>query len=527
MKNYKIGGSKSPIFKNDNSETLLCFDFDECLSPTDFYKIFLRGSNFINELLRFRIPHMTNNKISETKLKYESEFLETFKKLKSKNRDKYQSYCEKYSLTNNDPLKLKNKVGLTHNNMDDVLDLYNEDAYLDFLEMFIIPNENIINDLELLLKEGFRIIILTNGRCFTFIRNFFYNKFKDYDNAENTRPLLRFIRLFDSANDNHIRICGIGGITNYVNQRCIFSFNSKLEFQSRPIGTNGPWIPNSLHNSLRNTFENENTVNNYHPVDQNFGLVSLEISFDTEDKTEWKKIYNKLDVMNHHLLSHFNCNKTLLFDDSDHYSKSDKLSTYKLIDYNTDKTSKLEDKSVLEIQFKVPHSDFNTSFNSNRLLYNYIKYITNSQKVKIVSGFPGIGKSSINNNSALNLGEYRIRTNKLDRHTYFSLILEAIISGEYNLIFVSAKTETRQFLENNFLKYNLVYPAKNLKEEYLERYKRRNTVPGYSNTQSFVNNMNKKWNVIINDYYQYKSTFCKHIILKKGQFLSNVLDDLR
>lgn len=95
-----------------------------------------------------------------------------------------------------------------------------------------------------------------------------------------------------------------------------------------------------------------------------------------------------------------------------------------------------------------------------------------------------------------------------------------------NLIFVSANTETRQFLEDNFLKYNLVYPNKNLKNEYLNRFRKRNTVPGYSNTKSFVNTMNKKWDNIINSCYNYKYNFCKHITLEKGQFLSNVLDDL-
>ena len=375
MKEYKIGGSKPP---NGNSETLLCFDFDECLSDVNFYYIFLRGSEYILDLLQHKNGINTKNLLNKEKTTYRGHFEREFKKVKT---SKFTNYLKEKGINEEE---LKERIGLKQTKMDQIGELYTSEFYMDFLETFVIPNKSVINDLQLLLNNGHNIIILTNGRCFTFIRQFFYTKFKGYESYKDThqndeRTLFKFIRLFDSINKNHIKICGLPGISNAYNTRCLFNFKSDRVFKEiNPNQTfchNGPWTDGEASKHPNKLKSEEFKL---------FGLVELDESY-SADKTQFTtSIFPKLNFINDYLLNdnvhkgelkYFPCTKAILFDDSDHYKNNyDNDDEKGLLKYNNKTNNSLGHlPKVTEIQFK--KSKFNENFKLKSSLYDYIQSI--------------------------------------------------------------------------------------------------------------------------------------------------------
>jgi hypothetical protein len=67
--------------------------------------------------------------------------------------------------------------------------------------------------------------------------------------------------------------------------------------------------------------------------------------------------------------------------------------------------------------------------------------------------------------------------------------------------------------------YVLCYPDKSLKSEYLMRFIER------GNTECFIEIFIGRWGNFINSFENDISAL-KHIVLKSGQYLSDVVDDL-
>lgn len=144
---------------------------------------------------------------------------------------------------------------------------------------------------------------------------------------------------------------------------------------------------------------------------------------------------------------------------------------------------------------------------------------------KIISGFPGVGKSVI----CQDKNKYGWRIIDSDSST-FSWVKEGIrnpefptnyinfISGEIGfarIVMVSSHDVVREALRSNEINYTLVYPDITLKDEYLERYVQR------GNSKAFINFIDSNWNKFITDIEN--ETFPKLIKLKQGEFLSDVL----
>jgi hypothetical protein len=143
----------------------------------------------------------------------------------------------------------------------------------------------------------------------------------------------------------------------------------------------------------------------------------------------------------------------------------------------------------------------------------------NKSKPPLVAGFPGTGKSEY-----IRLGEgsgYMPQgfatdsdSSKFDKsdfpRNYIEHIKEKISEG-YARIFISSHKEVRDALVENGLEFTLVYPKKELKEEYLKRYKERGSPDG------FINLISNNWNLWIDELENQKG--CKHIQLESGQFI--------
>jgi hypothetical protein len=150
-----------------------------------------------------------------------------------------------------------------------------------------------------------------------------------------------------------------------------------------------------------------------------------------------------------------------------------------------------------------------------------------NKRAQIYCGFPGVGKSSVFNTQK-ELGLTILDSDssqfswisKGERHpdfpnNYMNHIIENI--NKADIIMVSTHTEVLDALWNrvNGLA-TIVYPDPSLKEEYLERYRKRGS------DSNFVNLMNSKWESFI-DGIERDNRFRK-IKLKSGQYMSDALN---
>jgi hypothetical protein len=141
--------------------------------------------------------------------------------------------------------------------------------------------------------------------------------------------------------------------------------------------------------------------------------------------------------------------------------------------------------------------------------------------LKVISGFPGVGKTFYKENSNLNildsdsskfswLGD-RIRNPEFPNN-YIKHIKDNMYKSD--IILVSTHKIVRDALVDNNIRFLLVYPEIGLKEEYLKRFKDR------GNDNLFIKKFEDDWDLFINEMDNQKG--CESIKLKSGEYLSDV-----
>ncbi len=139
-----------------------------------------------------------------------------------------------------------------------------------------------------------------------------------------------------------------------------------------------------------------------------------------------------------------------------------------------------------------------------------------SVKTIIISAFPGCGKSHLFRNK----GDKKILdsdSSKFDKSQFPQNYIDHIKSniGEADMILVSSHKEVRDALVDNGIEFTLVYPNKDIKDEYIQRYIDR------GNEDKFVELLKNNWNIWIPELEQQKG--CEKIELNRGQYLSDVV----
>ena len=147
---------------------------------------------------------------------------------------------------------------------------------------------------------------------------------------------------------------------------------------------------------------------------------------------------------------------------------------------------------------------------------------------QIVAGFPGIGKSHLFKNpqgfvvadSDSSLFSWADPVAKVRDPEWPKNYIRHIFDTEtsVDILCVSTHKEVRDEMAMNGIRYNLVYPALEMKDEYIQRYKDRGSDPG------FIALLEKMYEAWINELSTQKG--CKHIVLQPGQYLSDVLPDI-
>jgi len=150
-------------------------------------------------------------------------------------------------------------------------------------------------------------------------------------------------------------------------------------------------------------------------------------------------------------------------------------------------------------------------------------------KAIIISGFPGIGKSHFfrmmensgkkvldSDSSSFSWIEKGVRNPDFPNN-YIKHIKENI--GKVDIILVSSHNVVRDALVENNILFFLVYPSRDIKDEYIDRYIQRGS------DGAFVKLLNDNWDNFISDCENQKG--CKHIIINRGEYLSDKVKDLK
>jgi hypothetical protein len=109
-------------------------------------------------------------------------------------------------------------------------------------------------------------------------------------------------------------------------------------------------------------------------------------------------------------------------------------------------------------------------------------------------------------------------SSKFDKSQFPQNYIDHIKSniGEADMILVSSHKEVRDALVDNGIEFTLVYPNKNIKDEYIQRYIDR------GNEDKFVELLKNNWDIWIPELE--KQQGCEKIELNSGEYLSDVLN---
>jgi hypothetical protein len=146
------------------------------------------------------------------------------------------------------------------------------------------------------------------------------------------------------------------------------------------------------------------------------------------------------------------------------------------------------------------------------------KTIKIDMKTKVYSAFPGVGKTTYFNTTDKNVLDSD--SSKFDKKNfpanYIDHIERNIQDPKVDKILVSSHKDVRDALLKKGIPYVLVYPERDIKDEYIQRYKDR------GNNDAFVDLLNKNWDNWMDEMDGQEG--CEKVTLGPGQYLADVID---
>lgn len=133
-------------------------------------------------------------------------------------------------------------------------------------------------------------------------------------------------------------------------------------------------------------------------------------------------------------------------------------------------------------------------------------------KTILISAFCGTGKTYLCNQiNAIEIEFWKYKDVGLQKY------VEDIknMTGKKDYIFISTDPDGLRLLQKHGFDITLIYPENGLRNEYLDRYIQRDS------PYDFIGTFMKHWDIWIDELKEQK--YCKHIILKKGEYLQDVL----
>ena len=137
------------------------------------------------------------------------------------------------------------------------------------------------------------------------------------------------------------------------------------------------------------------------------------------------------------------------------------------------------------------------------------------KKTILIAAWCGTGKTYICEKTNINAIEIEYWKYKdIDiKNKYIEDIKKNI--GNVDYIFISTDPEGLMLLYKEGFEIILVYPKKELRNDYLNRYIKRD------DPHEFIGAFMKYWDSWIDELK--KQTYCKHIVLRKNEYLQSVM----
>lgn len=148
------------------------------------------------------------------------------------------------------------------------------------------------------------------------------------------------------------------------------------------------------------------------------------------------------------------------------------------------------------------------------------------QLASVVAGFPGIGKSYLTTSPPaghtildLDTSAFSHLSNGTANPAFPRNYIDAItphLSTPNLVLLVGVHDVVRDALVSRGVRFTLVYPEEELKEEYMARWKRRGSPEG------FLKKMDRAWNEFVGSCRAQRG--CDHLVLRRGEFLGGVVN---
>jgi hypothetical protein len=144
-------------------------------------------------------------------------------------------------------------------------------------------------------------------------------------------------------------------------------------------------------------------------------------------------------------------------------------------------------------------------------------------KTKVYSAFPGCGKTTYFNTTDRNVLDSD--SSKFDKKhfpgNYLDHIEKNIEDPNVDKILVSSHKDVREGLVRRKIPFVMVYPDRDIKDEYIQRYKDR------GNNDEFVDLLEKNWDNWMDEMDEMSvpvGQILYKVRLKSGQYLSDVIN---
>jgi hypothetical protein len=144
-------------------------------------------------------------------------------------------------------------------------------------------------------------------------------------------------------------------------------------------------------------------------------------------------------------------------------------------------------------------------------------------KTKVYSTFPGCGKTTYFNTTDRNVLDSD--SSKFDKKhfpgNYLDHIEKNIEDPNVDKILVSSHKDVREGLVRRKILFVMVYPDRDIKDEYIQRYKDR------GNNDEFVDLLEKNWDNWMDEMDEMSvpvGQILYKVRLKSGQYLSDVIN---
>ena len=139
---------------------------------------------------------------------------------------------------------------------------------------------------------------------------------------------------------------------------------------------------------------------------------------------------------------------------------------------------------------------------------------------KIISGFPGVGKSHLGKRSDNEIVVLDLESSDFKGESrwedYKSEIKNQV--GKVDVLFVSSHKESRKILSELGLNFYLVYPDRSLKAEYLRRYRERGS------SEEFIEMMDKNFDHFIDSIENEEVRCAKIKLTGEDEYLDSFLN---